>query len=848
MKKILLVWILTFILLTFSSFAVLTDADLYFSFDDANNTGSNPDDISGNGNDGTNNGATIGVAGKLLEAYDYNGSNEFVSYPVLGIFDGSTNYTINSWIKWDNPGSEDKIIAMRAERNIFVGANGNVNTISFLIFDGAVAHEVTTGALNSGQFYMITARYDSTNGMEIFLDGVSVDTDAFTGTAQVKSDSTNNIGVNTGSQFWDGIIDELAIYPRAILDSEITTLFNNNNSFNPYTAVPDANFTITGEDIFDGTSLSDLNVTIDLDNGTTINLANSTGNFIQTNIPNNFTGLANITTRSTNYFNNTIINYNLSSNLIANLSQSEIRFNATDILNNSITGNFTINSVVKNTGEIFNLRATTYNVTFQNASFFSQTQLITIVPFQNETITVENVSNGVINVNATDVLGNPILNFTATAVANDSTISLLQSTTSGLISFGLLGSKTYNITINATGFALFNNTVNIELNDTDNVTKQFSLFQENSVLFLIRDEVTNLEVFIPFTIQLVGPTTEENITNQSQIEYNLLIPSEYTVRWVSTNSSDFDLRTKIFTVTSQSFQQVTLFVQNISAVNTVNVIFQVFDETLEVFEGATLTVARYSSSAEGYQDIASKITDSNGNAIFILEEVNAFYRYRVDFQGSTLFISDPSGEQFIDAQNVGFVEVPVFVNKQTTFFDNLDEIDDISSSLIFTNTSNLTGFFDFVTSSSSIFRYCLNLQETANGVLTERQTCQTTNSANIILAVNTTSNTQKTITATGTVELSDGTIYLIRSLTIILNPTTPSDNEDFKKNASFAAMIAVVLVLSFTEVPSFGLLFIVIIIMALGLTVFAISGITLAVGAVLMILALIISSTMRRRV
>src|SRR6056297_3661906 len=82
------------------AFAALDDAEIYYSFDNDDNTGSNPDDISGNANDGTNNGATTGVTGIINEAYDYDGINDRLDT-------GYTNsalesYSFHFWIDADD--------------------------------------------------------------------------------------------------------------------------------------------------------------------------------------------------------------------------------------------------------------------------------------------------------------------------------------------------------------------------------------------------------------------------------------------------------------------------------------------------------------------------------------------------------------------------------------------------------------------------------------------------------------------------------------------------------------------------------------------------------------------------
>ena len=64
-----------------SAFGALNDAAVYYSFDDDNLTGSNPNDLSGNGYNGVNTDAITGVTGVLLQQFDYDGVNSLVTIP-----------------------------------------------------------------------------------------------------------------------------------------------------------------------------------------------------------------------------------------------------------------------------------------------------------------------------------------------------------------------------------------------------------------------------------------------------------------------------------------------------------------------------------------------------------------------------------------------------------------------------------------------------------------------------------------------------------------------------------------------------------------------------------------------
>src|SRR6056297_872513 len=71
-----------------------TDVQAYYKLDE---TTGDVVDVTGNGNDGTNNGATRGVTGKINNAFDFDGSNDYISISDDNSLD-VTEITINAWV------------------------------------------------------------------------------------------------------------------------------------------------------------------------------------------------------------------------------------------------------------------------------------------------------------------------------------------------------------------------------------------------------------------------------------------------------------------------------------------------------------------------------------------------------------------------------------------------------------------------------------------------------------------------------------------------------------------------------------------------------------------------------
>jgi hypothetical protein len=230
---------------------VLDDAGTYYSLDDADLSGSNPVDLSGNGNNGTTTGATTGATGIKNQCFSFNGTSDEVSTPE-GIYDlNATAYTFNCWFK----------SATSANRNIYSeGEATGGGTYWNLVIRGADSGKIqfvrrddgggnsftqtsTSTGWNDDNWHMITVRYSGTT-IEVIID-------ADTAGPEISGSYTSGGSLNVverllGSnifnvQYWDGELDEMGIWDRALSDSEISDLYNSGAAFNPYDVAPTIN-------------------------------------------------------------------------------------------------------------------------------------------------------------------------------------------------------------------------------------------------------------------------------------------------------------------------------------------------------------------------------------------------------------------------------------------------------------------------------------------------------------------------------------------------------------------------------------------------------------------------------
>jgi hypothetical protein len=178
-------------------------------------------DSSGNGNNGTISGTATwknGVDGKALY---FNGST-VVNVSTMNNFPaGMQPYTIEAWVKpdvmgvkgiigWGNYGVGNQVNALR------LTATGLVN------YWWGNDLTVTTSSLTGGWVYVVSA-FDGTT-RRIYVDGVLVGSDNPVG----HNASLNNltIGKTYSTEYFQGVIDEMAVWKRSLSSDEVVSHYN----------------------------------------------------------------------------------------------------------------------------------------------------------------------------------------------------------------------------------------------------------------------------------------------------------------------------------------------------------------------------------------------------------------------------------------------------------------------------------------------------------------------------------------------------------------------------------------------------------------------------------------------
>ena len=200
--------------------------------------GTNANDMAGTNNGTLLNGASF-APGEVGSAFSFNGSNQCVQIPYSQTLIAS-NYSVEAWVnplvQVSDPINEDLIFAQNYGCLHLVARTGNSGVV--IAFGFGTSHVtfhwvVSTNEMPIGQFSHLVGTWDGTT-LRLYVNGV-FNAQSAPGASPVDSGCPFFIGgfyaVNDGScnyvgQFFNGLIDEVSYFNRALSGAEIQSIYN----------------------------------------------------------------------------------------------------------------------------------------------------------------------------------------------------------------------------------------------------------------------------------------------------------------------------------------------------------------------------------------------------------------------------------------------------------------------------------------------------------------------------------------------------------------------------------------------------------------------------------------------
>ncbi len=191
------------------------------------------DDLSSQGNNGTAQGglstiADTGSGGSY--AYDLDGTNDYINCGDVCNF--TSQISISSWVKSDSLAAKNTIVQKRFTNNIEsynlrLETDGELNFYAYSSVGGdSGVLGLTAGDVTTGSWYHVVGSFDGTK-WQTFVNGIKI-SESIDSQGPYSNASELSIGASRQNlstlQYFNGLVDDVRIYDRAITQAEITHL------------------------------------------------------------------------------------------------------------------------------------------------------------------------------------------------------------------------------------------------------------------------------------------------------------------------------------------------------------------------------------------------------------------------------------------------------------------------------------------------------------------------------------------------------------------------------------------------------------------------------------------------
>ena len=195
-------------------------------------------DLSGNQNHGepiNNPMTTEGLISKDGQGLDFNPEeSQYVSSSLEGVGDLS-EYTLCGWTKpsevpFPDEHGNGRIVNMNSggSSRTFIGGNSGSETFRFQHNSDDEATSITGGQAEEGEVFFVAGVFNDPN-MELYVNGESVAEGSAEG--PLLASHTLTIGRWTSdSHRWNGILDDVCLYDRALSKDEIQTIYKQSDT------------------------------------------------------------------------------------------------------------------------------------------------------------------------------------------------------------------------------------------------------------------------------------------------------------------------------------------------------------------------------------------------------------------------------------------------------------------------------------------------------------------------------------------------------------------------------------------------------------------------------------------
>jgi PKD repeat protein len=192
-------------------------------------TGTTAADGSGTGNAGTVSGATWTTGGKYGGALSFDGVNDWVTVADSNSLDLTTGMTVEAWVKPATINGWETVLMKESSSSYGYGlyADNNGNDVgqtrrpaAWIVQSGNYFGAEGTSQLSTNTWTHLAATYDGST-LRLYVNGTQASSVSRSGSIDTTSGALRIGGNNIWGEWFNGLIDEVRVYNRALSATEI---------------------------------------------------------------------------------------------------------------------------------------------------------------------------------------------------------------------------------------------------------------------------------------------------------------------------------------------------------------------------------------------------------------------------------------------------------------------------------------------------------------------------------------------------------------------------------------------------------------------------------------------------
>ncbi|MBI4019524.1 MAG: LamG domain-containing protein [Candidatus Aenigmarchaeota archaeon] len=182
------------------------------------------------------------LSGKSGSAMTFDGANDNINVTNSNSlnFGASTDFTLSAWIKRDSrTGQSENIVLFKGDgagntKGYWVSVRGSLNQVRFAISNdtgGFAANNIQFDSntnITLGEWHHVTVTADRDGNATIYIDGIRESTRNISTVGNIDVSSKNLVigALDPGNWRFDGVIDDMKIWNRALSETEINQSMN----------------------------------------------------------------------------------------------------------------------------------------------------------------------------------------------------------------------------------------------------------------------------------------------------------------------------------------------------------------------------------------------------------------------------------------------------------------------------------------------------------------------------------------------------------------------------------------------------------------------------------------------